>query len=128
MKIYFLLKILAIVVAFRFSESPKIKRKIFFYRHRSVCNISKTAVELSFPECEKKTVITYGCSGYCASETSVMIDRKEIVPKCTCCKPVTQFYFDVRIKCPDLNERVKSIPMLAAQKCSCQPCAKYMNI
>ena len=122
------MRILAIVVAFRFSESPKKKRKNVFYRHRSVCNISITAVELSFPECEKKTVITYGCSGYCASEASVMIYRKRIVPKCTCCKPVTYFYFDVGIKCPDLNERLKYIPMLAAQKCSCQPCVKYMNI
>ena len=130
MKSYYLIQLIILHSICHYSESPPKKSRTHkTYITQSYCKTVKTAVDISLPGCLKKTIITIGCTGRCNSESGYMIYRQKMINKCSCCKPTHEFKFVVLLHCPGLRTdgNFKFITMLAARKCSCQPCSNYIQ-
>ena len=85
------------------------------------CRPVPETIMLTFPNCRRTKVKTFGCAGRCLSETSLMENGQGIIPKGSCCKPDKQTRFYTFVTCAG-NEPLKRVPLLAARSCSCHPC------
>ena len=104
------------------SKTDGRRRQSTFYPQVQYCNTVKSAININLPGCTQKTIYTIGCLGYCKSEVTMNIYGRGIIPKYFCCQPVEQLKFIVYIPCANRRGGFQPIEMLAAKRCSCNPC------
>ena len=110
------------------SKTEGRRRQSILHPQMRYCNTVKSAININLPGCTQKTIYTIGCSGYCKSEVTMNINGRGIIPKYLCCQPVEQLKFIVYIPCKNRHGRLQPIEMLAAKRCSCNPCRGYTGI
>ena len=101
------------------SYDCKARRKFDYF---SFCKTIEVEVAIELAGCEKKTVKTVGCWGYCRSETTLLVYDDQFRSKCDCCKPRETGHFYVPVNCK--NNEKKFAEVLTAKSCSCLPCGK----
>lgn len=103
-------------------------RQNIFYPQAQYCNTVKSAININLPGCTQTTIYTIGCSGFCKSEVTMDIYGRGIIPKYFCCQPVQHYKFIVHIPCKNKRGGLQPIEMLAAKRCSCNPCPNYSGV
>nr|QBL02619.1 glycoprotein hormone-like secreted protein [Tripedalia cystophora] len=92
------------------------------------CSTRRLIVKLEIRGCLRHKVITYGCNGYCSSETMSLLHTRGFAPTCNCCLPETSKTFTVALFCPKRSKRrIIHLPILAATSCSCRHCGAHTD-
>ena len=85
------------------------------------CRMKKIVVTAKIKGCRTLRLVTFGCHGYCSSESSIL-DHDGVFQRYNCCKPTKHREFMVRVFCPSMKTKFKLIPAMTAAECTCTPC------
>jgi len=107
------------VLITRASYNCKTRKK---FDHNNFCALIKLEVKVELDGCEKMTVNSVGCGGFCPSEAVVSVHDDEMRKKCECCKPVDTKDVYVKVTCPLHENGEQYVKVLAAKECKCSPC------
>ena len=118
---YLILIFVAIIFALNIVVCARIKNHVNGFAYNTGCKPSVINLVLTHPGCRDLPVQTYGCEGYCRSETEALYDigytRIGIKPRCDCCKVEKYIWYQTYL----CNNVVKRFPI--ATRCKCRPCS-----
>lgn len=91
------------------------------------CDTYRTVLEVAYPGCVPRRVMTTACRGTCRSWTFPEWVHEtgsiHMIENCQCCKPLVRRAISVRLDCPQRAGHTKKIMVWAGLECRCRPCS-----